>query len=290
MAFASPALAVTNIQASVCGDFNGPSISSPLVATETQATSFVIEGIGDPGMTVVTMNGSTPSGSTTVTAGGLFALQVPLVPGDNVFVVRETDNCGTAKEVTSERIHRTVPVEVPSQPSTEQPSSNPAQPQAPLALQPTVPITPTKEQESTTGATDGQGYPKPTIVSPMSGAVVNGNRMWVAGMAKAKSTVTIYINGQEAAHVVASEKGEYGVLVDIKPGKNTIQVRSEMNGISSLSDSREVTFVPKKSDAATEDSLLVKIFKTAVVTTTIVTAVGGGTWAASRIRLRWFKP
>lgn len=281
--YSSPVLATTNIQANVCGDFNGPSISSPSSAVETTDSSVVIEGTGDPGMTAVVVNNGTPSGSIAVTPGGAFALQVPLEVGDNLFVVRETDNCGTSKEATSEIIHRTALKEAPNPPQTEPPVVlSPDQSQAPSVLQPGVP-TPTKDQ----GASNAK-FPQPTISSPVSGVVVNGNRVWVVGRAEAKSTITIYTNGQPLAYVIASDRSGYGALVAIKSGKNTIQVRSEANGMSSLSRSIEVTFT-SKAGADPSDSVAVRVFKTVAGTTAAVVTMGGGGWAISRIRLRWFR-
>ena len=87
----------------------------------------------------------------------------------------------------------------------------------------------------------GEGE-KPLITNVTQNKQVDAGNLWVEGKATPGSIVIIYINGVEVARLVAAEDGTFGVMVALQPGKNTLQVESELNGIRSKSDSVDVYY------------------------------------------------
>jgi hypothetical protein len=279
------AIALTNIQANVCTDFAGPAVTSPAEATTTTATSFVIEGTGEPAMTLDVVEGNIVVGSTTVISDGTFAVEVPLRAGDTTFVVREMNNC-TIKQAAVPLIHRTV---------TEQPPGGQEESPSPVVVLPPVslpvpPFTITVPKPSTKPPKPSSDFLQPTITSPVGGTILGSGHLWVAGKAKPGSLVTIYVNSQGIARATADQSGNYGALVELSEGRNTLQVRSELNGQSSLSDIVEVIYILQKKPASDDEgNLVVQVVKAAAVTVSSVAVIVGGKWAFTKLRIRWLR-
>jgi hypothetical protein len=249
----------------------------------TTATSFIIEGSGEPDMTIDIMKAAAVVGSATAIPDGTFAIEVPLSAGDNMFTVREMNSC-TSKEATVPVIHRTV-VEQPPSDQAEAPSPTTISPPVSIPLPPLATKPSVKEPSKTTS-----GFLQPIITGPINGTVLDSGHVWVKGRAKAGSLVTIYVNSQSVARVIADQSGNYGALVELDEGRNTLQVRSELNGRSSLSDIVEVTYIPERKPVSDDGSnLLVRAIEATTVTVSSIAVVVGGKWAVTKLGIRWFK-
>lgn len=239
------ASASTTIQANICRtSYTAPIITEPAQAVETKDPSIVVKGTGEPDMTIMIVDNGTNVGSATVGGDGSFALQVPLIVGDNTLIARETDGC-TTHDSGAVNIHRTAipPFEQPSG-STQsardatlpKSGSNFSLGDGESALSPSLPSgTPQTGEQS--GSTSGA-----IILQPHDGAQFSEGQIWVRGTASPGGVVTIFLNGREVARVVAGEDGSFAVMITLKPGDNTIQAVVENEGQSIASREIRVRF------------------------------------------------
>jgi hypothetical protein len=237
--------ATTNIQANICDQFLGPTISSPADGVTIQASSVIVTGTGEPGMTVTIRINSQNTGSSTVLPDGSYALAVSLFENSNAITAREVNTCDTVKDSTAVVVNH--PVDHPVPPSNGGTSEEPSSP---------LPLPSLPKPSSTLKAYSDMNdlfikdiklpsYFKPTIESPTNGNTTNNSSIWVAGSAIPGSVVTIYVNNQVAAHVIASSIGKYYALVGMLSGENYIRVMSELGGQSAVSDVVRVTYLNK---------------------------------------------
>jgi hypothetical protein len=243
---ASPALATTTIQASICSPFTGPSISEPASGAATEASSAIVKGMGEPAMAVSILDNGTSVGTTTSMPDG------SLTVGTNTLVARQTDGCST-QDSAAVTVTRTAVPPPPSQPSP--PPVSPAPPSSPPrqsggAAPPILNIFTPPASRGNDAVPPTSGYPKPTITQPNMNERFTSHYVWVAGRAQPKSFVTVYVNGVEVARVVASDDGTYGVMVELQRGENTLYVRSSLDGKSAVSDTVKVQFVQPEAHAS----------------------------------------
>jgi hypothetical protein len=198
----------------------------------------------------------TSVGIATVASDGSYGLTVPLVEGDNVLMAREVDNCSNTKDSSSVTIHRTV-VTSPQPPAGSGSSVTPPS-ITPSPSSETIPST-LSNPPSAAPVPNTPGYQKPTVTSPTPGQVVTSSHLWVRGSAKPGSRVTIYANGLVAGEVLASDDGTYAVMVTLRPGENTIQVRARLGGDVATSESVNVLYVPPRVPVLATSSLLSSI-------------------------------
>ena len=264
--------ATTNIQANICDQFLGPTISSPADDATIQASSVIVTGTGEPGMIVTIRINGQSAGSSTVLPDGSYALAVSLFENSNTITAREVNTCDTVKDSTAVVVNH--PVDHPVPPSNGGSSEEPSSP---------LPLPSLPKPSSTLKAYYNMNdlyikdiklpsYFRPTIESPVNGNTTNNSSIWVAGSAIPGGVVTIYVNNQVAARVVASSIGKYYALVGLLSGENHIRVMSELGGQSAVSDAVHVTYLNKVEAADTTVSddiifnlLLVGIFGIAVV-------------------------
>jgi len=89
--------------------------------------------------------------------------------------------------------------------------------------QQTIPAVIEGKDETDTAVTEEQ---REVVTNPKAGETVKSGRMWVKGKAQPLSIVAVYVNTIIAAQIVADEAGSYSVLVDVKPGENTVHVKA----------------------------------------------------------------
>jgi hypothetical protein len=235
----SASFASSTIQSAICGQFVAPAITSPPPGSQTNDASIVVQGTGEPSMTVVILLDGQSVSMTLVAPDGSYALEVPLIVGANSLVAHEANPCGTIKE---------------SAPAVVERHSNEAPPSEESTLIPEIaaPIFPGLDQTDrplerpimSTSSTPG--YQKPTIAYPTGKITTHSNRLWVKGKAQPGSVVTIYVNGMSAARTIASDDGNYGVMVTLSEGDNSLQVKSRLGSDGAVSDSLIVTYVKQE--------------------------------------------
>jgi hypothetical protein len=242
---ASTTFATTTIQANICqASFTGPAITDPQSDTQTSDSSIIVKGTGEPNMGVTILENGVSVGTATILPDGTYALEVPLAVGDNILVAREATSCTTIDSTTI-TVHRPTPPQ-PPKPSPSSPSS-PAKP--PASHNPSVGILPIGNGSTPSApaqpASPGSEFFTPTITYPTKNQQFTTAHTWVTGRAQPGSLVVIYVNGAEAARVIASDSGTYGAMVSLTSGKNMIYVRSELNGKSMTSNVVSVEFNPQ---------------------------------------------
>lgn len=236
----SASLAVSTIQSSICGQFTAPAITSPPPGSQTNDTSIIVQGTGEPLMTVVILRDGQSVGTTLIAPDGSYALEVPLLVGANSLLAHEADPCGTVKDsapIVVERHSTETPPE--DEPNVSVPVASPTFPgldQTDRPLQRPIMITPPTP-----------GYQKPTITYPTNRSTTHSSRVWVKGTAQAGSVVIVYVNGVSVARTVTSDEGNYGVMVTLQEGENDLQVKSRLGDASAVSDAMLVTYVKQET-------------------------------------------
>jgi len=254
-----PVHALANqVQSTICAPLTTPAITAPATATQTPQTSAHVVGTAQPGQVVTVYKNSVGSGAATTTNGGTFALEVPLNTGDNSLVAQVSDTCNTVRQSTAVVVKRTSTTMLQLTPATPTTATTPTPPTTPPAAptastpvastpaaapkpvvtslasapstataqaQQTIPAVIEPRNEPDTAVTEIQ---KDVVTNPKPGETIKNdqNQMWVKGKAQPLSVVAVYINAMIAAQVVADEAGSYSVLVDIKPGDNTVHVKA----------------------------------------------------------------
>jgi hypothetical protein len=283
VAIISPAVAsaAVKIQTSICGDFVAPTVISPLSGYSTQSSSVIVNGEADASLPVTIIKNGAPIAVTDVSSSGDYSISVPLSAGDNVFIAKETNGCGTVKESNPVTVQMIVPQQ-PEDGTVIEPTVSP-QGVAPVI----VPSTPTAvlNQPAPTQQQNTQGFRVPIISQPVSGTTYTVNRIWVTGTAEPLSIVTIYTNGNSVARVQASLTGEFGAVVELKTGVTTIEVGSEKDGKTALSKPVTVTCIPQKPVESGPSPVVVAV-TAAAVTVTAAAATSGGVWAVKFINAR----
>lgn len=257
----------------------------PIPDSRTNEASIAVAGTGEPGMTVTIMNNNVNVGVTTAASDGSYAVEAPLVEGDNALVAYEVNSCDTIKSSSPVTVYRTVI----TQPQIQIDSSLSQQeavhvevvtPISRLLRLPANPIVPVP---------DSPGYQKPVIISPAAEEKVAGSHIWIVGKVKAQvaSTVTIYVNDIAVARATALEDGVYRASVNLQPGRNTLQVRAELNGQVATSELIGVTFVREMTaipaPSFTLDDVMFKVLPI------LLGSIGSGGimfWAIHHIRVR----
>lgn len=232
----------TTIQANICrtSAFTAPVISEPSSGTVTEDPSVTVKGTAEPGMSVTILDNSSDVGTVPVASDGTFGASIPLTIGDNSLLARESDGCAT--EDSSSVLVRRTEVQQPNPPTSQPPSNQTSGSTSPPRqalnrfangfLQGSG--LPTSNESAPQG--NEAGIQKPTISNSQAIIQGGGGRVWLTGKAQPGSLVIVYVNGVEVARVVAAEDGTYSVLITLKPGGNTVQVRSELKGRSMWSD------------------------------------------------------
>lgn len=277
VAVISPAVAsaAVKIQTSICGDFVTPTVVSPISGFVTQNDSVIVSGVADISLPVAVIENGLPVALTNTSSAGDYSVSVPLSKGDNTIIARVTNGCGTVKE--SKGI--TIQMSTPEQPDSHTTSSNlpapvPVSPALPVALNQPIP-----DRQNTSG------FRVPTISRPVSGTIYTVGKIWVTGSAEPLSIVTIYENGRSVARVQASLNGDFGAVVELKAGTTTIEVGSEKDGKTTLSQPVTVTYTPPKQVETGPSSVVVAV-TAAAVTVTAAAATSGGVWAVKFINAR----
>jgi hypothetical protein len=259
------ASAITHIQASICGAYQPPTITTPSSGTTTNDPTAIISGNGEPAMSTTIVEGTTDLGTTLVAPDTTYALEVPLTAGDNAIFAREVDGCGTIKDSATILIHYQV-VSQGTQASGPLGSIAQDKGQLPVSL-PSPPTVSSVEQPTTGQAYAGGVYTTaPTITLPVSGSTFNNSHIWVRGKAQPGSIVTVYLDGNNVAAVEASASGDYGVLVSLQPGRNTIQVSAEKEGAAMTSPALYVNLIGPPLVAQP------RLFDTTIVRITLITS------------------
>lgn len=237
------ARSTTSIQAIICRPFVEPTITLPASGTTTTDDSVVVRGTGDAGMTATISRSTVEVGAATIMHDGTYMVDVPLAEGDNQLMAREVDACGTTQDSTVVHIRRDTNGPGAGSGNTSLGTGiDQSEPLPPVQL-PAVggPIVPTP---------DTPGFGKPTILHPTANEVVHSSRLWVSGTAPPGSVVTISVNGTDVAEVVASDTGEYGAMVNIDVGSDTVQARATQGQQAATSDPVTVTFARPEDAAA----------------------------------------
>lgn len=276
----SSVFAATKVQTSVCGDFLKPTIFSPITDFKTQDASILVSGNAQAFLPVAITVDGTVNGIAAAASDGTYAVQVSLHVGDNTLIASEANGCGLMKESDSIVVRRD---EIPA---TE------------LQVTPTPPVSQDAEKpnlatviphalgQSFVAVPSAPGYSVPTIKQPTPNEIYTNNRVWVVGTAVPGSIVTIYLNDTSVAKVTTSPQGGYAVTIELRAGGNTLQVKSEKDGMSAASKKIEVTFV-EANPVAPSPSVGTVLTVAAVTTTTVAVGAGGATWTVRRIRLRF---
>jgi hypothetical protein len=228
--------AASTIQSAICGQFVAPVITLPPPDSQTNDTSVVVQGSGEPLMTVSILRNGQSVGVTLAASDGSYALEVPLVVGANSLVAREVDPCGTVKESVPVGIER-LSTEVPQEEAPDTASAPIATPTFPGLDQTDRPL-----ERPIVVTPPTPGYQRPTIVYPLARTTTHSNRIWIKGDAQAGSVVIVYVNGISVARTIASDDGSYGVLVTLIEGENSLQVKSRLGSASAASDPVFVTY------------------------------------------------
>jgi hypothetical protein len=232
----SASLAASTIQSSICGQFLGPTITAPPPGSQTNDASIIVQGAGEPSMAVTILRDGQATGVTLIAPDGSYALEVPLAVGVNSLVAHEADPCGTIKESAPLVVERLSPPEPPK----EEPASVPS---GALPIFPGVDQTNRPLERPITITPPTPGYQKPTVTYPGGPITTHSGKLWVRGKAQPGSTVIVYVNGISAARVIASENGDYSVLITLKEGDNSLQVKARLGDASAVSDSVAVIYV-----------------------------------------------
>lgn len=233
------------IQSSICAQFIAPTLTAPIDGSEINQSSVVVSGTGEPGMTVTILGDGQTIGATTVVPDGSYALEVPLSVGFTTLVAREINDCDTVQDSNAATVYR------PAPPVDPVPPDNGGSPEPNAPGEPSPSPLPALRYPSLNEYYRKQqsvvpGYSKPIISWPADESTVSADVIWVGGKAEPGSIVTIFVNGERMAYVVASPEGTYRAFVGLQLGDNSIQVRSELNGRSANSDSIKVTYVKKE--------------------------------------------
>jgi hypothetical protein len=290
------AFADSNIETKICRQFAEPTIIAPTPGTETKDASVTVTGVGEPGMAVSILRNGVIAGTTTAVIDGSYGIEIGLNVGDNVLMAREVNDCGTVEDSVSVAVHRTVVESSQTPTSSGKESSEISGPSLDSETEEIHPAVPAMHLPITS-LVDTQGFVKPTIALPASGAAFNTTQVWVGGQAQPGSVVTVYLNDRSAAQGIATEKGVYGALLSLSPGKNTIQVRSILGDEMATSESIEVTFEQDETltitATAPPSTLGTVAAQVTLVAAASVTVTGVATWSVPElrhlVRLRWFK-
>jgi hypothetical protein len=289
----------TTIETRICASFTEPTITAPSSGIETDNASITVTGVGEPGMAVSILRNGVTVGTTTVVVDGSYGIEIGLTAGDNTLVAREVNECSTVEDSSPVSVHRTV-VETPQEPTPsengeESTTETPTASTDDAALETVYPALPVL-QIPIVPTVDTPGFLKPTITTPPSGAILNTTQVWVGGRAQPGSVVTIYLNDRSVAYAIVTEKGVYGALVSLSPGKNTIQVRSTLGNNVATSDSMEVTFEQDATltvPVTASNTSATVVTQVVLVATASVAVVGTAAWGIPElrhlVRLRWFK-
>ena len=275
--FALSVTAVTTVTSQVCEDFAAPSIVSPSDGLETNDDTIMVEGTGEPGMSVVVLRNTTSQAVGTIASDGTFGFTVSLVQGDNTLLAREVNDCGTTKDSAPITIHADLPT--PSNPPVTPPATEP----------------PTEENH---GETPGQipgsedvgksfkpvpqtgGFQKPKISSANENLTVYVDTLLLEGTAYPKSLLTIYVNGKAQAQLFSSREGKFKVRVVLSEGRNTIKVRSTLGGKTADSNEVTVTYIKRVTAKLTRPLSQGEIITTAVAAGAAVIGSAVAAWVA----------
>jgi len=250
---------VTNIQTEICTQFVGPTITAPPSGTQTDASSIIVKGMGETGMTLTITRNDANVGATIVAPDGSYALNVPLMNGDNVLVSQEVNGCNTLKESAAVTVYRTIV----QQSSTPEENSSAAQTNAQSAT--TLRSGGPSLGNPVTSLPNTPGYQRPTITHPTQGEMFYVSHLWVTGKAQPGSIVTIYVSNVSVARTIASEDGTYGATVGLRPGANTVQVRARLGDRVATSDLIDVTYVQQTKETPTSDLVMPKFVLALVI-------------------------
>jgi hypothetical protein len=269
--------AVTTVQSQVCEDFAEPAIVSPSDGTQTTDDTVMIEGVGAPGKTVVMTRGSSTVGTSTVASDGSFGFTVPLEQGDNTFIARESNECGTEKDSSPVTVYADLPVPPVTEPAGGNGESSGNGSSQPVASAPSEP------SEGAIGERfpprpNTPGFEKPKVTSPRDGTTVYLDTLLVKGSAAPGSLVTIYVNGVSQAQVVSSQQGTFQVRVVLEEGVNTIKIRSVLGGKTATSDGIKVTYIRKITATLSRPLSTGEIINT--IAAAVAAVVGGAAVAA----------
>lgn len=257
--------AATNVQTIICSPFDAPSITAPASGTSTTDTSTHVVGRGEPGMVVRVFKDGLGSGATTAGVDGSYAISVPLDTGDNTLIANESNSCDTVKTSTAVRVTRALPAEQP-----EAPAPLPVKPVEITKLTTADPVlvaTPTAATDASVSATPANDTAeehltpaqKQMIATPQPNEEISSDRTWVTGKTTPVTKVDIYVNKTIAASVVSDTVGIYGALVNMKPGKNTIQVQATASdGTVITVRTIDVQLVKKETNISKEDKTVLK--------------------------------
>ncbi len=273
----SASFAASTIQSSICGQFLAPSITAPPPGSQTNDASIIVQGAGEPSMTVTILRDGQPAGATVVAPDGSYAFEVPLTVGVNSLVAHEADPCGTIKESAPLVVERLSLQEPPEEePADIPPGAPPIFPgvdQTNRPLERPIMVTPPTP-----------GYQKPTITYPGNPITTHSGKLWVRGKAQPGSTVIIYVNGISAARVIASENGDYSVLVTLREGDNSLQVKARLDDASALSDSVTVTYVKQQlASLPTVEAIVAP--QIILLGFAFIVVLGGGWWFVFRAKV-----
>ena len=275
VSLASGTMAMTDIEARVCNDFQSPIILQPSGTTETDDASVHISGTAEPGMTVTIIRNNVSVGATLAAIDGTFGVNIPLLGGDNVLSAVSENACNTVKRSSNVIVHRIVDDGEPETPAPDEnepfvPDEIPERTQ--LQLGDLLPL-----DSSIIRVPDSSGYQKPVIIQPKTGEQINGVSVWVSGRAQPRSVLTLYLNGKSIAYVVVSEKGTFGILAALQPGGNTLQVQSEIDGRIATSNVVNVTSVAAKEtdikDTLSDNSFVTEVILPVLAVATLVVGV-----------------
>jgi len=266
-----PALAITTVQSQVCSDFAAPAIVSPSNGTQTKDDSIMIEGTGEPGKSVAVLRNDAVQAVSTIAADGSFGFTVTLQRGDNTFIARETNECGTVKDSSPVLVNADLPV--PVVPPTEDESPVPTE-QPPVG---DLPLVPSASNPSPTQpfvpVPSSPGFQKPKITQPRNGETVHLDTLLIEGTAAPYSLVTVYVNNTAQAQLFSTREGTYRIRIVLREGRNSIKVRSTRAGKTATSDEITVTYIKKVT------STLSRPLTTSEILATVVAAgaaVAGG--------------
>lgn len=277
-------MAMTDIEARVCSDFQGPVILQPTGTTQTDDASVHISGTAEPGMTVTIIRNNVGVGGTLVASDGTYGMNIPLLGGDNVFSAVSENDCDTVKRSSNVIVHRIVDTGTPGTPAPDEDEpfvSDEIPEPIRLQLDTLLPL-----DSSIIQTPDSSGYQKPVIILPKTGERITSENVWVSGRAEPRSIVTLYLNGKSIAYVIVSEKGTFGILAALQSGGNTLQVRSEIDGWGATSNSVTVTMVESKQTDVRDVAKVGNSFVTEVILPVLATAtlIVGVLWGVQYIR------
>lgn len=189
-------------------------------------------------MTVTIIENGTSIGTATITTSHTYALQIPLAIGNNSVVAQETNGCGMAKTSATIAIQRQA-ASILNHGTLNSVQQNLKQSvslsfiQAALSRPLNQPLAPMPNTP---------GYAQPIITQPSTGSTFGSQKIWVKSVAQSESVSTVYLNDHSVARINVPTGDEYGALVELKPGKNTIQVRSRKDTMAAISEIVYVNF------------------------------------------------